>query len=152
MIEMKKCKECKKLFTPKNPRQQYCEGKHFRPCPVCGKDVEIKYLSDPTPRCAECRKLRIKKSDPVVRDTKVEDLTSSYELPSEFVPRRYVGKSGACKFIKNHIYLVKVKSNRPYGFYVDASEDITSNELTSGMKLPIASPSSFFYFFKEVQP
>ena len=53
---IKICKECGKEFEAKSARQQYCSGPHFRPCPVCGTPVEIKYLSDPTPKCAECRK------------------------------------------------------------------------------------------------
>lgn len=49
-MEMKKCKECGKLFMPKSTRSQYCDDLHYRPCPACGKPVEAKYLSDP-PRC-----------------------------------------------------------------------------------------------------
>lgn len=55
--EMRKCKECGKLFIPKNARVQYCSDLHYRPCPVCGKPVEAKYLSDPARVCSgECRK------------------------------------------------------------------------------------------------
>ena len=55
---IKICKECGKEFEATSARQQYCSGPHFRPCPVCGKLVEIKYLSDPTPKCVDCRKHR----------------------------------------------------------------------------------------------
>lgn len=54
-LEMKKCKECGKLFTPKSAQSVYCDDIHFRPCPVCGKAVEAKYLSDPARCCSkEC--------------------------------------------------------------------------------------------------
>ena len=58
-MEMKKCKECGKLFMPKSMRSQYCDDLHYRPCPVCGKKVEAKYLSDP-PRCCskECQQVQ----------------------------------------------------------------------------------------------
>ena len=54
MPEMKKCKECGKLFMPKG-REQYCSDVHYRPCPVCGKPVIAKYLSDPARRCDDCK-------------------------------------------------------------------------------------------------
>ena len=55
-MEMKRCKECGKLFTPKSARTQYCDDIHYRPCPVCGKLVEAKYLSDPARCCSkECQ-------------------------------------------------------------------------------------------------
>lgn len=62
-MEMKKCKECGKLFMPKSARVQYCSDIHYRPCPVCGKKVEAKYLSDP-PRCCskECQQILRNKS------------------------------------------------------------------------------------------
>lgn len=53
-MEMRKCKECGKLFAPKG-REKYCSDVHYRPCPICGEPVEAKYLSDPPKRCAACR-------------------------------------------------------------------------------------------------
>lgn len=53
---MKKCKECGQLFMPKSTRSQYCDRVHYRPCPICGKLVEAKYLSDPARCCSkECQ-------------------------------------------------------------------------------------------------
>ena len=54
MSEMRKCKECGKLFQPKG-REQYCSEIHYRPCPICGTLVVAKYLSDPPRRCANCK-------------------------------------------------------------------------------------------------
>lgn len=64
-MEMKKCKECGKLFMPKSTRSQYCDDLHYRPCPVCQKSVEAKYLSDP-PRCCskECQQILKKQNRP----------------------------------------------------------------------------------------
>ena len=55
-LGMKNCKECGKLFTPKSRNSVYCDDLHYRPCPVCGKPVEAKYLSDPARCCSnECK-------------------------------------------------------------------------------------------------
>lgn len=51
----KLCKECRQPFIPKG-RESYCTRTHYRPCPVCGKAVEAKYLSDPARCCSkECQ-------------------------------------------------------------------------------------------------
>lgn len=54
MPEMRRCKECGKLFQPKG-REQYCSDIHYRPCPICGTMVEAKYLSDPPRKCSNCK-------------------------------------------------------------------------------------------------
>ena len=52
----KTCPLCQKKFIPKG-RQKYCDGPHFKPCPVCGKPVPAPYPSDPARCCSsECRK------------------------------------------------------------------------------------------------
>ena len=51
-LEMKKCKECGSLFMPTSNKQKYCSAKHHRPCPVCGKMIFAKYLSDPARCCS----------------------------------------------------------------------------------------------------
>ena len=53
-MELRKCKECGKMFEPKG-REQYCSDVHYRPCPMCGKPVIAKYLSDPARRCDRCK-------------------------------------------------------------------------------------------------
>lgn len=147
-MDMKKCKECGKLFTPKNPRSQYCDAIHYRPCPVCGKSIEIKYLSDPTPRCADCRKAGLKVKAPAKPAlATVSDLDSSGELPNDFTEYKYIGPSNF-NFISNHIYLVKAKENRPYGFIIEAIKDITDNEDVDDVEMPISSPLSFYHFFQ----
>ena len=57
------CKLCGKEFHPRNNTSIYCDGPHYKPCPVCGKTVEVRkgeeYLD--TTRCCsvECsNKLR----------------------------------------------------------------------------------------------
>jgi hypothetical protein len=56
-MEMRKCKECGKMFMPKG-REKYCSDVHYRPCPVCGTLVIAKYLSDPPRKCDNCKKHR----------------------------------------------------------------------------------------------
>ena len=57
MAELRKCKECGKLFQPKG-REQYCSDTHYRPCPICGTPVVATYLSDPPRRCDKCKSIR----------------------------------------------------------------------------------------------
>lgn len=57
--QMRRCKECGKLFLPKG-REQYCSDTHYRPCPICGTPVEVTYLSDPPKKCPACRYRKMK--------------------------------------------------------------------------------------------
>lgn len=77
----KRCKECGEYFTPRSMRQQYCDKLHYRPCPVCGKPVEAKYLSDP-PRCCskECQKLSRNKTQAQQKQEVVNMLETHEEL------------------------------------------------------------------------
>ena len=79
---MKKCKECGKLFVPKSARTQYCDDLHYRPCPVCGKLVEAKYLSDPARCCSkECQQALRAKNTPSAAPVVVPGQTElSYKL------------------------------------------------------------------------
>lgn len=53
---------------PKSTRSQYCDDLHYRPCPVCGKPVEAKYLSDPARCCSkECQQAMKKQNKPKVQ-------------------------------------------------------------------------------------
>lgn len=52
------CKECGKQFEATSARIAYCPGPHYRPCPICGEPVLVKYLSDPARRCEKCKGVR----------------------------------------------------------------------------------------------
>lgn len=79
-VEMKKCKECGKLFVPRNPRQQYCDELHYRPCPVCGKPVEAKYLSDPARVCSnECKKILAQRKRDEKKNVKASEIVQPVE-------------------------------------------------------------------------
>lgn len=56
----RKCELCGKIFYSTSNTARYCDGPHYRPCPVCGKPVEIKDPSVPPVSCSiECsNKLR----------------------------------------------------------------------------------------------
>ena len=59
-LASKICPLCGKEFVPNTPRQIYCTDKHYGPCPVCGKPVEIKDYSIGPQACSdECRMARI---------------------------------------------------------------------------------------------
>lgn len=64
MSEMRACVACGKMFMPKG-RERYCPGPHYLPCPVCGKPVEIEYISYGPHNCEDCKGKRApKKSEP----------------------------------------------------------------------------------------
>lgn len=51
----RKCKECGKEFIPNSGKQNYCKDIHYRPCPICGKPVEVRHFSDKLRTCSiEC--------------------------------------------------------------------------------------------------
>lgn len=60
--QVKTCELCGKEFTSTSALARYCEGPHYRPCPVCGKLVEVERGKEyEPPKCcsAECtNKLR----------------------------------------------------------------------------------------------
>lgn len=145
------CKECGQPFIPTKPRQKYCERKHFRPCPGCGKQIEIKWLSNPTPKCDECRKHRTRKKIQVVTDEIISETSDQkHELhchSDNYVTRKYVGKS-TCGFVHNHKYTVGLVPNEPYGYLVHAISDQTTDDDVN-IGLLIAGISSWDRFFKE---
>lgn len=73
MSEARACKECGKMFTPKG-REKYCPGPHYRPCPICGVSVLVKYLSDPPAKCDNCKG---KKMKPVNKVKSLFDIDSN---------------------------------------------------------------------------
>lgn len=62
-VMTKVCKLCGKTFQTTSTRRIYCEDKHYGPCPVCGKIVEIKDYSIGPQACSKaCRVARINKT------------------------------------------------------------------------------------------
>ena len=159
-VNMKKCKECGKLFTPKG-RESYCSEKHFRPCPICGEPAEVLYFADPPRRCDKCRgKKSLKPATPVKQlvkpDTKVEEVVKEQqavpaidkdiqkivdenfpavdmdkdELLNENHVWTYVGKSIRNSFIPGHVYSIRV-SNDGAAYTVVSDEDMTSGQIVN---------------------
>lgn len=142
------CKACGKEFEPVG-REQYCKGPHYLPCPICGKDVEIKYWTDGPKRCNDCRRAKSKmipKADveihavssiPVTEpeernesqiDLSLQDETRSVDI-SESNVRKYIGAERKGSFIPGHLYLLNIEKEVKYGCYiVTSSSDITSGE------------------------
>lgn len=179
-VEMKKCKECGKLFVPRNPRQQYCDELHYRPCPVCGKPVEAKYLSDPARVCSnECKKILAQRKrdekkktyispviEPVVQEVVEEEVTpenTSIELVVSSNPSDKEYEDMMKKTHKVEQYNGKnvcgfenghvyaVDIERPdYVYEVTAVYDFTKHESVD-MMLPVSSKTSFYRYFKSVE-
>lgn len=61
--EPKICPICGESFIPDTFRQVYCKKPHYGPCPVCGKEVQIKELYIGPQCCSEdCKRARTKKT------------------------------------------------------------------------------------------
>ena len=95
MPEMRKCKECGKLFLPKG-REQYCSEDHYRPCPVCGEPVIVKYFNDPPRRCDNCKWRKIK---PLPKS-----IAAKSKSPYNFIPKD--GRS-AGEGLKDEVELIE---------------------------------------------
>ena len=173
-MDMKACKECGKLFVPKSKNSVYCDAIHYRPCPVCGKLVEAKYLSDPARCCSnECKAIARKQSKEKAKTTvqvkkiwtdnkstkgdssntsnKVNDSTLSDE--SETVSRilipwrgrkTYVGKP-VMRLIPGHIYEVLIDKGE-YVYTVECTYDVTDDTEVDIM-MPLASQISIHQNF-----
>mgnify|MGYP004653000285 CR=1 FL=1 len=157
-MEMKKCKECGKLFLPKSKRQQYCDAIHYRPCPVCGKPVIAKYLSDPARRCDDCKHIKSSNSgftkikshvaivvpDDLVAADAEEPVVASVSADSsqptsataividDFALNRPVKVKyigpATCGWIPNDLYMV-IFEKVAYGYSATSIEDISKEEL-----------------------
>lgn len=152
-MEMRKCKECGKMFMPKG-REKYCPDVHYRPCPDCGKPVIAKYLSDPARKCDDCKhkrgsgaskpkalfNIKPEEFNTIDQNTTPEVDTSNLvtDIPVtigtiEFceqttgVVRTYIGPELKNSFIPGHDYLMKVEHSG-YTYNVSATEDVTANE------------------------
>lgn len=136
----KRCKECGKLFIARNSRTQYCDRPHYRPCPVCGEPVLIKYLSDPTPRCINCRS---KGARTISKQTKY---SVSEGISHDSSVKRYVGKTVA-GFVNNQIYNVRLLKNPPYGYTVAAIGEVLNGH---PLILHISSMISYHQLFEDV--
>lgn len=106
-MELRKCKECGKMFEPKG-REQYCSDVHYRPCPVCGKPVIAKYLSDPARRCEGCRGKSVK-SQPsapaqpsmIIKPMTIPQAKSLFKISPMTIPQ--AKKTEAKKEVKQEI-------------------------------------------------
>ena len=109
MIE-KKCKECGKIFIAMSARQLYCSADHYRPCPVCQKPVLIKYLSDPTPRCADCRKANASASSAKKEQVVSQQIPKpEHQEDVQFQDvREYIGSPHPNYFIPGHQYALDI--------------------------------------------
>lgn len=65
-VMQKQCKYCGKLFETTSNRREYCDGPHYKVCPVCGEQYLVKhhrYLSRPAVACSyACRAVKRKQT------------------------------------------------------------------------------------------
>lgn len=158
-LEMKKCKECGKMFMPTSNKQKYCTEDHYRPCPVCGKPVFAKYLSDPARCCSGICKSKLGKLNKLkdsipapggaeaaleyaqndaeaVREAYMSVLNKKDEksaLLAGTVKKKYVGPTerlDGVRFITDHEYAVVI-SHEDKQYIVSASWDYTDDKAVS---------------------
>lgn len=62
---VRECKFCGKEFHTTSPNKVYCDGPHYRPCPICGKPTKVTDLvSGFVPTCSEeCRKEKTRRTN-----------------------------------------------------------------------------------------
>lgn len=101
---IKHCKECGDLFVSPSGKEKYCKKIHYRPCPVCGKLIEAKYLSDPARCCSGVCKSKLGELNKKVNITQevmnyieedikltAELVEAAYEIDPDDA-RRYIGE------------------------------------------------------------
>lgn len=172
-LDMKKCKECGKMFIPRSARQQYCDDIHYRPCPICGKLVEAKYLSDPARRCDDCKHVPNKsKSSNAVKQSdnpklaQPKKVTTAELLTPEVLERALDGEipENDLEFTKEEILenpVVAVYAGRPvcgfkkgctyiiktnlteYSYLVQAIQNISEGSICDNVSMSVSSMTSF---------
>lgn len=149
-LEMKKCKECGELFVPSHPNQVYCNKMHYRPCPVCGKPVFAKYLSDPARCCSgKCRYIsgqRNKKSNNIDVPEHVVDNSKVKEYINETV---FNSKTQRYAFVKGHKYEVDIITEGKGKHIVKSIWDVTDNK-EHEESFPFSNKKHISKYFKAI--
>lgn len=106
--ETKICPLCGIEFLPDTFRQVYCKNKHYGPCPVCGKSVEIKEICIGPQCCSEeCRQKRI-------ANTCIEKYGNACVLNSDYGKEKTITtcmeKYGVDKYSKSDEFKIKFKA------------------------------------------
>ena len=70
-LDVRKCKRCGQEFKPKTAKQQYCNKKEIKTCPICGVEFEVTCSAYVTETCGknECQGLLAKK----IREENLKD-------------------------------------------------------------------------------
>lgn len=129
------CKECGKEFEATSKRVLYCSADHYRPCPVCGKPVLAKYLSDPAKRCDECRGKKMLPKSKVERVS-----TAAEEKGNVYKGHPILG------FVAGHEYKLDIKWDGWSAYVVTATYDIT-DEKKVNLEMRLSSKKSIESYF-----
>jgi len=70
-LDVRKCKRCGQEFKPKTAKQQYCNKKEIKICPICGVEFEVTCSAYVTETCGknECQGLLAKR----IRENNLKD-------------------------------------------------------------------------------
>lgn len=145
------CKECGKQFEASSARVQYCPDIHYRPCPICGKPVVAKYLSDPARRCDECKNkgkmapvARVEILNPAVTEIREESAEVSASSGYTYAGPEILG------FKTGHSYLLDIQWDSLSAYKVIAKFDFTEDAEVDLMIL-LSSKASLKQYFGYVQ-
>lgn len=156
------CDFCRKEFIPKVSWQRYCDGPHYRVCPMCGRQYEEKnndFLKLPAHACSnECRRFAIHKSKnikflerlieefrySVQRDTLIGDFTYDLFVPSTNILIRFATPNFS-DTDENLKYLENAKKYRYRLITIFPGDDI--QKIAKSVVKPILLDSSEFEIF-----
>lgn len=140
------CKECGKQFEASSPRIRYCSDIHYRPCPICGKPVVAKYLSDPARRCDECKN-KGKMVPPARVEIVAPELTEIREESEVTATSGYIyAGPNILGFIPGHEYIIDVQWDSASAYVVEAKFDVTEDSEVS-LYMLLSSKSSLNQYF-----
>lgn len=159
-MDTKTCAACGKLFQPKG-RERYCEGPHYKPCPICGEMVVAVYWSDPPKRCEKCKAANARIPKPTVAPSQStetipvtiadDNITRTIELGDNDNVRKYIGPEyKGLPFKTGHSYLLSLEKEEKYGCYIVTSKyDITAEEDIDAYTR-LSSMTSFNQHFEKI--
>ena len=148
------CKECGKEFEASSARVAYCSDIHYRPCPICGKPVVAKYLSDPARRCDEC-----KNKGKMVPQTRMSIQPINLEITEIVEGEAQAAEANSTNkytyngpqilgFIPGHDYLIEAQWNGLSAYEVTAKFDFTDDSEVELFML-LSSTISVGQYFKQ---
>lgn len=131
----KVCKYCGKEFKTMSPKQVYCEGPHYGPCPICGSPSLITDLSASIPTCSEeCRLEKIRRT---TIDHFGADCVFRTEQHKEKTKQTCLEKYGVEHYSKTQEFRDKMSDIIPITYQESRDQRIRTNINRYGVPYPM---------------